>query len=216
MSESITIYGFGDVDRSSKLRWLAYELGLDVKEERVGFGDHQKSPYAELNPLGQIPTAIFRGQTLVEGTSACHVIAESFESPKLWVGRGEPERERYLFWLAVFGETLEGRLVESGVSRAGILPPEFFTLHEKRLRDKLARVAPLLPKSGFVAGERFTIADILGGYSLRIAVRLGLIERAAVEPYLGRLADRPAAAAARFFAALKEGASFRSRRSSYR
>ena len=39
MSESITIYGFGDVDRSGKIRWLANELGLDVKEERVGFGE---------------------------------------------------------------------------------------------------------------------------------------------------------------------------------
>ena len=202
MSEPITIYGFGDVDRSGKLRWLANELGLDLREERVGFGDQHKTPYIDLNPLGQIPTAIFRERTLIESTAACHFIAESFESPKLWVGRGEPERQKYLMWLAIFGETLEGRLVECAVSKAGILGPEYFALHERRIRPKLEVVASMLPKEGFVAGERFTVADILAGYGLRLAVRLGLVPRGAVEPYLSRLVDRPAAKAARFFASL--------------
>jgi glutathione S-transferase len=200
MIESITIYGFGDVDRSGKIRWLANELGLDVKEERVGFGKQHEHPYLDLNPLGQIPTAIFRGQTLIESTAACHTIAESFETPKLWVGRGEPERQKYLFWLAAFGETLEGRLVECALSRSGILSAELFALHEQRVRSKLAAIAPMLPKDGFVCGDRFTIADIVAGYGVRLAVRVGLVERAAVEPYISRLVDRPAAHAARFFA----------------
>src|SRR5581483_5485780 len=102
--------------------------GLEVREERVAFGDQHKKPYLDSNPFGQIPTAIFRGQTLIESTAACHVIAESFESPKLWVGRGEPERQKYLFWLAVFGETLEGNLVESALSKGGILDARYFEL----------------------------------------------------------------------------------------
>jgi glutathione S-transferase len=203
MSEPITIHGFGDVDRSGKLRWLAQELGLEVHDERVAFGDQNKKPYVDLNPLAQIPTAIFRGQTLIESTAACQIIAESFDSPKLWIGHGEPDRDKYLFWLAVFGETLEGRLVECAVSKNGGLDPKFFELHAPRLRPKLEVVAKMLPKDGFVAGGRFTLADILAGYGLRLSVRLGLVERAAVEPYLSRLIDRPAATAARFFTSLK-------------
>ncbi len=203
MSEPITIYGFGDVDRSGKVRWLAHELGLDVRDERVTFGDQHKPPYLEMNPLGQIPTALFRERTLIESTAACHLVAESFESPKLWVGRDEPGRQKYLMWLAIFGETLEGRLVECATSKAGILDPEYFTLHEKRIRPKLEAVAKMLPKDGFVAGERFTVADIVAGYGLRIAVRLGLAPRTSVEPYFSRLIERPAATAARFFASLK-------------
>jgi len=203
MSERISIYGFGDIDRSGKLRWLANELGLEVDEQRVELGAHFQKPYIDLNPLTQIPTAVFRGQTLIESTAACHIIAESFDSPKLWIGRGEPDRDKYLFWLAAFGENFEGRLVECAVSRAGILPPQYFELHEKRMRPKLETVAKMLPKDGFVAGARFTIADIVTGYGLRLAVRLGMLERASVEPYLSRLVDRPAATAARFFASLK-------------
>src|SRR5258706_254672 len=63
--------------------------------------------------------------------------------------------------------------------------------------------AKMLPKDGFVAADRFTVADVVTGYGLRLSVRLGLLERAAVEPYFSRLVDRPAATAARFFASLK-------------
>jgi len=145
---------------------------------------------------------IFRGETLIESTATCHTIAEAFDSPKLWIARGEPERTAYLFWLAVFGETLEGRLVECAVSKAGRLPPELFTIHEPRVRFKLGVAASKLPKNGYLCGDKFTIADIVAGYSLRLGIGTGLVDRAAVEPYLGRLIAREASRTARFFGGL--------------
>ncbi|GMV13409.1 MAG: glutathione S-transferase family protein [Myxococcales bacterium] len=202
MPESITLYGFGDDDRSGKVRWTARELGLEIEEVGVRPGDNRKPPYTELNPFAHIPTVKFRGEILTESTAICHTLAEAFDEPKLWVARGEPERRAYLFWLAAFGETLEARLVECAVSRAGILGPEYFALHEKGLRFKLGVVAERLPREGYLCGERFSVADVLGGYSLRLAVQCGLIERAKVEPYLGRLVARPAAVQSRVFASL--------------
>ncbi len=202
MTESITLYGFGDNDRSGKVRWVAAELGLEVEERRLTPGEHRKSPYADLNPLLQIPTAEFRGETLLESTAICQVLAEAFDEPKLWIGPREPGRKEYLFWLAAFGETLEGRLVESAVSRAGILPPEHFSLHEKPLRFKLRALSKMLPAAGYLCGERFTVADVLAGYSLRLALAVGLVERDAIEPYFGRLVARDAARTARVFTGL--------------
>ena len=202
MSEPITIYAFADVDRSGKVRWLAEELGLTVNEKRVALGEHRVKPYTDMNPLAQIPTVEFRGQTLIESTAICHTLAESFDEPKLWIGPKEPNRSSYLFWLAAFGENLEGRLVECAVSRAGILGPEYFTLHEKRLRSKLAAVSKMLPRDAYLCGERFTVADVLAGYALRLALGCGLVERGAIDPYFGRLMAREAARAARFFASV--------------
>jgi glutathione S-transferase len=199
VSETITLYGFGDVDRSGKVRWVAAELGLEVREERVKFGAHRSAPYTDMNPFAQIPTVEFRGQTLIESTAACHTIAEAFDEPKLWIGPREPGRAEYLRWLATFGETLEGRLVECAVSRAGILGPEYFALHERMLRFRLGIVASRLPNEGYLAGDRFTVADIVAGYGLRLAVQCELVERAALEPYLGRLISREAARASRVF-----------------
>ena len=202
MTDPVTLWGFGDVDRSGKVRWLAAELGVPVVERRVAPGDHTRKPYIDMNPLAQIPTAEYRGETFIESTAICHVLAESVREPKLWVGPGEPNRSKYLFWLAAFGETLEGRLVECAVSRAGLLGPEHFTLHEKRLRPKLTAVTGMLPRDGYLCGERFTVADVLAGYSLRLAVNVALVDRSAVEPYLGRLVARAAARESRIFASL--------------
>jgi glutathione S-transferase len=202
MSETLVLYGFGDNDRSGKVRWLAAELGVAVEERRVKPGEHAAPPYTELNPFKQVPTAIFRGDVLLESTAICHAVAEAFDEPKLWVGPREPQRGAYLFWLALFGESLEGRLVECAVSRIGLLGPEYFTLHERRLRSKLRVAAARLPREGYLCGAPFTVADILAGYSLRLAVDCGLVERAAFEPYLSRLVARPAAAASRVFASL--------------
>lgn len=202
--EVVTLYSFGDNDRSGKVRWVAAELGLEVDEQRLELGAHRAPPYSALNPLKQVPTALYRGETLVESTAICQTIAESRDTPKLWIGPREPGRTQYLYWLAAFGETVEGRLVESLLSRAGVIGPGYFPLHEKFLRFKLSVLAKQLPAEGYLCGETFTVADVLAGYSLRLAVMCELVERASVEPYLGRLRSRAAAQTSRIFASLQD------------
>ena len=202
MAESITLYSFGDFDRSGKVRWVAAELGLEVDEQRVKPGQHRAAPYTDKNPLAHIPTVQFRGETLIESTASCQVLAEAFDAPKLWIGPREPGRSTYLFWLAAFGESLEGRLVECAVSRAGVLGPEFFSLHEARIQDKLRALVKMLPAEGYVCGDRFTVADVLVGYGLRLALGCGFVERDAIEPYFGRLMAREAAQTSRIFASV--------------
>ena len=126
----ITLYSIADVDRSGKVRWTAAELDLEVIEERQRQGAHRRPPYTSINPYGHVPSVLFDGEEMLESTAICQRLAEAFETPKLWVGRGESERGSYLYWLAVFGETMEARLVECAVSRAGILGPEYFDLHD--------------------------------------------------------------------------------------
>ncbi|HEY8431106.1 MAG TPA: glutathione S-transferase family protein [Sandaracinaceae bacterium] len=203
-SDVVTIYGFSDNDRSGKVRWTACELGLPIEEKRLGIGEHRQPPYLELNPLAQIPTVIFRGQVWIESTCTCQLLAESFDEPKLWVGPGEPERASYLFWISVFAETLEGRLVESALTKFGILPGNHHELHEPVLRSKLAALAAKLPAEGYLCG-RFTVADIVAGYSLRLALQLDLVPRERVLPYVERLRARPAARESRIFASLDAG-----------
>ena len=174
MSESLELYGFGNNDRSGKVRWVAEELGLTIEERMVRFGEHRQPPYTNLNPLAQIPTVRWRGRVLMESTAICQTLAEAFDAPKLWVGRGEPARDTYLYWLAAFAETLEGRLVECAVSKNGILGPEFFQLHAPIVRFKLAA----------------------------LALRTELVDPALVMPYVDRLRARPAAERSKVFASL--------------
>ena len=76
MSKSIKIYSFADVDRSGKVRWAACELGLDIEEQRLAFHDQQKEEYLELNPYGQVPVAVFDGETWLDSNAICILLAE--------------------------------------------------------------------------------------------------------------------------------------------
>jgi hypothetical protein len=137
MPDTLTLYSFSDADRSGKVRWVAEELGLEIIEQGVEFGAHRRPPYTDHNPLGQVPTARFRGQTLIESTAICHSLAEAVEAPRLWIGPGAPGRDLYLRHLAIFGETLEGRLVDCAISRIGLLPPGVFDVHAPHLKRRL-------------------------------------------------------------------------------
>jgi glutathione S-transferase len=203
MPDTLTLYSFSDADRSGKVRWVAEELGLEIIEQGVEFGAHRRPPYTDHNPLGQVPTARFRGQTLIESTAICHSLAEAVEAPRLWIGPGAPGRDLYLRHLAIFGETLEGRLVDCAISRIGLLPPGVFDVHAPHLKRRLPVVAAALPAEGYLCGDDLTLADVLAGYCLRLAVQLGLMPAAACQPYLGRLVARPAAQRARIFAGLE-------------
>lgn len=203
MSDKVSIYGFSDNDRSGKVRWTACELGLEIDEHRVARGEHRKAPYRELNPYAHVPTAVFRDEVLIESTAACHYLAEQFREPKLWIGPGEPKRKEMLFWCSLFAETLEGRLVECVLSKSGILAPDYFPLHEPGLRFKLAVVADRLPERDYLCGSQFTVADVLAGYSLRLALAVGLVDRDKVMPYVDRLRGRAAAEQSRIFSSLQ-------------
>jgi len=69
-------------------------------------------------------------------------------------------------------------------------------------RFKLRALSRMLPAAGYLCGERFTVADVLAGYSLRLALGVALVERDAIEPYFRRLVARDAARTARVFTGL--------------
>lgn len=199
---TLTLYSFGDFDRSSKIRWLAAELGLEVVEERVGFPAHQHPGYLDLHPFGQVPTVVVDGQVLTESTATLEWLAETVADGRLAVLPGAPERSDYLRWRSLFAETFEGRLVDIAISRNGLLPASVGDFQSRMVKRRLQTLAGLLPQEGWLCGERFTVADIVAGYSLRLAVDNALLEREQL-PYLDRLVARPAARESRMFSVLQ-------------
>lgn len=201
MTDTLELYGFGVNDRSGKVRWVCHELGIPVEEHRVGFGAHRAPPYTDLNPYGMIPAARWRGQTLIESTAICTLLAEQHDGG-LVVAPGEPQRYDYLRWVALFAETLESRLVEYRLAAVEMIPESFRQTTEQRLQRQLPIVLGELPSEGFLVADRFTLADVEAAYSLRLAIASGLLSLDDVGGYLRPLMERPAAQAAEFFSSL--------------
>jgi glutathione S-transferase len=198
MSRQIRIWSFADVDRSGKVRWTARELGYEIEELRVEFGEQGAPTYRELNPYGQIPTAEVDGETLIESTAICLSLAERHpEKPLIPADRAGRDR----FWqsVAVSVSTLETPVVLYYLSRRGIADPAWADLWAGPLAGRLPVFAAGMPGERYICGD-FSLADICAAYVLRIGVQAGLLPmEGALAAYLDRLRERPAAQAARFF-----------------
>ncbi len=204
-TERLELWGFGLNDRSGKVRWLAAELGIEVLERRLKPGEHRKPPYTDMNPYAMVPTAKWRGDTMIESGAILTMLAESYPDARLVVTPGEPARARYLQWRALFAETFESRMVELVLSRYGVLPEALGELIGPPVARRFETMMSQLPAQGFVVAGRFTLVDIYAAYTLRLGISAGLCTREDVGGYLEPLIARPGAQAAGFFSALDRG-----------
>ena len=201
MSRHIKIWSLADVDRSGKVRWTANELGYEIEEERVKFGEQAAEPYTQLNPYAQVPTAEFEGTRMIESTAICLALAERHPEAGL-IPDGRDARDRFWQFLNLSTTTLEMPAVLYYLSQRGIIDAGWAPLTLPPLKKRLQVFAAGVPDEDYLCGD-FSLADICAAYVLRIGVQAELLPfEGALKSYLQRLKDRQAAQAARFFEGL--------------
>lgn len=183
--------------RSFRPLWTLEELGLPYRLEMLPFPPRAAArSYLELNPLGTIPLLLDGDTRMTESAAICHYLCARYGPTPLLVAPDEPGFGAYLNFLH-FGEatlTFPQTLV---LRYARFEPPE---RRQPQVADDyakwfLARLRGLeapLAAGPWLAGGRFTAADISVGYALMLAGFLGLDARfsPAVQAYAQRLRDR--------------------------
>lgn len=202
MTDSITIYSFADVDRSGKVRWTARELGYEIEERRVSLDDRFGGDYLSVNPYGQVPAAVVDGETWIESSAICILLAERHpESGLIPAEAGD----RAGFWQAVnvLTSTLELPAVSYYLSKLRIVDAGWQALVGEAVGRRLQTFAGRLPAEGYLCGT-FSLADIFAAYVLRIGVQAGLLDyEGKPAAYLDLLRSRPAAVESRIFDSLE-------------
>jgi glutathione S-transferase len=206
MEKNITIYSFADFDRSGRVRWTLNELGLPYEEVRLDYtkGQHQTEEFLKKNPIGKIPAVEINGEVISESGAICTYLAETFtQKGALAPAPGSPLRASYLQWCYFACSSLEAALFP--LLEARLFKP---TTPEKEKElveyaDKtMSKLATALKGKTYVVGNEFSTADILLGYGLGIARRVGLLETyPELTEYLARLESREAAQRAGLFIA---------------
>lgn len=192
---------FAPFARSLRILWTLEELNAPYEPVRVQFPPKSAQPdYLGINPLGQIPTLIDGDTKLFESVGACEYINEK-TGGGLAIKAGEPGRADYLQWLW-FGEatlmpalgTMVRHSFGADEGKSAVL------LGEARaaLLERVAVVETRLEGRQYLAGDRFTLADISVAYSLNLG---GLLRVADDYPpnvaaYFERMKARPAFQAA--------------------
>lgn len=194
-----TLY-HGPHTRSIRVRWLLEEMGLPYELHTVQFatrpaGDER---YALIHPLRKVPALKDGDEIILDSIAIMQYVLGRYGPSPLEVTPDEADYGRYLHWLN-FGESGMTMAISLLLAHTQLLPEEKRDPNmAKWARHEMDKLLEFVSKHGlgdreFLAGDRFTAADISIGYMCYL---LKLIRQFSDAPdnlkaYLARLAARP-------------------------
>ncbi len=146
------------------------EKGQDLPRQQIDLmgGENRRAPYLEVNPAGQSPALVLDdGAVLTEITAICEYLEERFPRPPL-VGTTAEERAATRMWtrrvdLMICEPLTNGFRFAEGLqlfaNRMRCLP-EAAAGFKAVARDKTSWLDGQIAGRAYLAGDRFTLADI--------------------------------------------------------
>jgi len=197
MSDELVFYTH-PMSRGRIVRWMLEETGRPYRTELLDYGTTMKAPaFLAVNPMGKVP-ALRHGEVVVtEGAAICAYLADAFPQAGLAPPAGAPERAPYYRWLFFAAGPLEA--AASNKAMGFVVPAERARMMGYgRYEDVMNVLEQTLSTAEYLAGGRFTAADLYLASHLGFGMQFGTIEkRPAFEHYCKRLSIRPAAQRAR-------------------
>ncbi len=195
--ESIRLY-FAPRTRAIRVRWLLEELDLPYALERVTFKPTSDQFFIQDTPSGKIPTLVDGDIVMSESGAMIQYILDKYGQGRLMPAVDSPLRARYLQWLHFAEGTAFppiGIYVWLTAYRQDAANhPDLVRDARSRVHATLQQVEDTLVNRDFLIGAEFTAADVMMGFTLMAAERLGVLseEHTNLRSYLQRLQARPA------------------------
>ena len=192
----ITLYHC-DAARSFRPLWMLEEMGLPYELKMLPFPPRVVAKdYLALNPLGTIPYLIDGDTRMTESSAICHYLGTKYGPTPLIVGLEDAAYAAFLNWMYFSDATLT--FPQTLVLRYSQLEPEerrnpqVATDYAKWFFGRLRAVEAATANAESLCGGRFTAADIVIGYALRLADNIGLAKDFGpnVRAYWARLQQR--------------------------
>lgn len=190
MNDQLELYT-NPMSRGRIARWMMEEIGAPYRAINTAFGPDMKTEaYRAINPMGKVPALVHNGKVITECAAICAYMAEAF--PAAALAPHQDERADYYRWLFFAAGPVEQAVVNRvlGVDvpteRRGMVG---YGSYERTMATLEAAVSA----SEYIAGNRFTAADVYVGSAIAWGMMFGTIEkRSAFEAYAARVTDRDA------------------------
>jgi glutathione S-transferase len=187
---SLTFYTH-PMSRGQIVRWMLEEVGEPYEQVLLDYGTTMKAPeYLAINPMGKVPAIKHGDKVVTECAAICAYLADAF--PAAGLAPDPADRADYYRWLFFGAGPLEQAIVNT--SMGFVVPPEKAMMagygnFEAAMDGLESAVAGKI----FVAGNRFSAADVYVGSQIGWGLAFGTIEkRPAFEAYFAGLRERPA------------------------
>ena len=185
------------MSRGRIVRWMLEEVGQPYKTELLDYATTLKGPaYLAINPMGKIPAITHGDQVVTEAAAICAYLADAFPQANLAPPPGDPARAPYYRWLFFGSGPVEAVVTNKSLGFA--TTPEQSRMLGYGSADLATgtlekAVQAALDGSGYLAGDRFSAADLYVGAQLGWGMQFGAIEkRPAFERWSAAITARPA------------------------
>ena len=177
--------------RGQTVRWMLEEVGQPYETEILDYASTMKSePYLSVNPMGKVPAIVHNGKVVTEVAAICCYLADAF--PQAGLAPPTDDRADYYRWIFFTSGPIEAAFSNKA---AGWEPtPEKQRMFGYGNYDlAIATLEKALSGGGYIAGERFTAADLFVGANVNFMLAFNLLEPKPVFiDYARRMTDRPA------------------------
>jgi glutathione S-transferase len=179
------------MSRGRIARWMLEEIGAPYRTEIIEYGPAMKSPeYLAVNPMGKVPALRHGDVVVTECAAICAYLADAF--PEARMAPAPADRASYYRWLFFAAGPIEAAITNRslGVELDGMAQARAGYGSFTAVMDALSHAVQGRP---FIAGERFSAADVYVGSQIGWGLQFGTVEqRPEFTAYWSRIRDRPA------------------------
>ena len=188
MADALIFYT-NPMSRGQIVRWMLEEVGTPYETQILGYGTSMKDPaYLAINPMGKVPAIVHDGRTVTECAAICAYLADAF--PTAGLAPAAADRADYYRWMFFAAGPVEQAITAKSL---GFEP----AADQQRMAGFGSLPAVLDALEGavagkaFVAGDRFSAADVYVGSQIDWGLQFGTIaSRPAFEAYVAPLRER--------------------------
>lgn len=192
------LYGFKN-SRSNRVEWMLQELGLPyelVKDDLLA-GEQKRADHVARHQHALVPALEDGDVRMIEATAMCLYLADKHAEKGLAPATSSPARARYYQFAVYAASTLDETVIPIFFHTA-LFPPEKRDASVVEAKMQIWETASQLltrelGESPFLLGKTFSAADVIVGYDIALAARIGLLAKApALAAYAERLTSREA------------------------
>lgn len=190
MAADLTLYT-NPMSRGRIARWMLEEVGAPYETVVLDYGTTMKNDaYRAINPMMKVPAIVHQGTVVTEVAAICAYLADAF--PQAGLAPAPAERGDYYCWLFFGAGPLEAAITNRSM---GVEPDarQQQMAGYGTLDLTAGTLESMLKDRDYIAGNRFSAADVYVGSSLMWYTGFGLLPKSApFMAYIARIADRPA------------------------
>jgi glutathione S-transferase len=198
--------------RSQRILWLLEELELPyeiVRYQRDKVTMRAPASLRAIHPLGKSPVLEDGANIVAESGAILEYLVDKYGGGRLKPLAGSPEELRYRFFMHYAeGSVMPPLLVKLIIEKIENAPVPFFLkplfkgisqqVHRAYIDDQMRThfdfIESELRRSGWIAGDQFTAADIQMSFPIEAADARGVVgpQRKAIRSYIEKFRSRPA------------------------